>query len=203
MPLPDHSGIAGRQEIHHRRIDMRGYLREDGLYDIEGRVCDTKTRDFVPPTGRMVPSGDFIHDIWVRITVDTDLVVHAVASSSDTTPYPVCREGGNNLERIIGLRVAGGWSAEIKRRLGGNQACTHLMELLIPLGTAAFQTIADVRLARPDVLDGHGRPRKIDSCTAFSADRGVVARRWPDFYVGEQTEAQRESDILFARSGRD
>jgi hypothetical protein len=199
VPLPPSAGSAGRQEIHHRSIDMRGYLRPDGLYDIEGRVCDTKTRDFAPPTGVTVRAGDFIHDIWVRMTVDTDLVVHEVASSSDSTPYPICGEGGLNLQRIVGLRIAAGWSGEVKRRLGGKQACTHLMELLIPMGTAAFQTIAEVRLARPDSFDAKGRPHRLDSCTAFSAERGVVAQRWPDFYAGQQSATDREHDVFFVK----
>jgi hypothetical protein len=199
VPLPPSAGSAGRQEIHHRQIDMRGYLRADGLYDIEARVCDTKTRDFVPPTGVTVKAGDFIHDIWVRITVDTDLLVHEVASSSDSTPYPVCGDGGLNLQRIVGLKIAAGWSGEVKRRLGGKQACTHLTELLIPMATAAFQTIAEVRLARPDTLDAQGRPQKLDSCTAFSVDRGVVAQRWPGFYAGNQSATEREQDVFFSR----
>ncbi len=177
---------------------MRGYLREDGLYDIEGRVCDTKDHDFNPPSGdRQVSAGDFIHDLWVRMTVDTDLVVHEIESVSDATPYPLCREGGVNLQRMVGARIAAGWSLEVRRRLGRSAACTHLMELLIPMGTAAFQTIAPVRLARPDKLDVSGKPLKIDSCSAYAADRGVVARRFPNFYTGSQSALEQQADADF------
>jgi hypothetical protein len=88
---------------------------------------------------------------------------------------------------MIGVRIAAGWSNEVKRRLGGSAACTHIMELLVPMGTAAFQTIAEVRLARPPRLDPSGKPLKVDSCTAYAADRGIVALNFPAFYTGGKT----------------
>ncbi len=183
---------------------MRGYQRTDGLYEIEGRVTDTKDSDFVSPAGgRSVAAGGFIHDLWIRFAVDTDLMVHEIESVSDATPYPVCREGGVNLQRMVGVRIAAGWSNEVKRRLGRSAACTHLMELLIPMGTAAFQTIAEVRLARPPRLDVSGKPFKVDSCTAYASDRGVVGVQFPQFYTGQQTAEEQSADARFAQGGAD
>lgn len=198
MPLPDHEFTANRKELHLRRIEMRGYERPDGLFDIEGRVNDRKPQGFKSPTGeRAVAPDEFIHDMWVRLTVDRDLVVRGIASASDATPYPVCRQGDVNLERIIGMRIGGGWISEVKRRLGGAQCCTHLMELLIPLATAAFQSLGPVRMAAPERLDGNGRPLKIDSCFAYSSARAVVGKRWPQFYTGQQSPAERDADLRF------
>ena len=42
MPLP----ARARREIHHRSIDMRAYAREDGLFDVEAHLVDTKPFDF-------------------------------------------------------------------------------------------------------------------------------------------------------------
>lgn len=38
-PRPIHVDIT-REELHFRRIDMRGYRRSDDLYEVEGRVTD-------------------------------------------------------------------------------------------------------------------------------------------------------------------
>ena len=57
---------------------------------------------------------------------------------------------------IVGERIRGGWSMMVKAKLGGAAGCTHLMELLIPMATAAYQTLSSVRLARP----GRARPRQ-------------------------------------------
>jgi hypothetical protein len=205
MPLPERPASIGRRPVHLRAITMRGYHRQDGLYEIEGRVSDSKDLPFSPPAGdRHVKVGDLVHDMWVRIAVDTDLVVHEIESVSDSTPYPVCREGGMNLERLIGTRIAAGWSNEVKRKLGRSAACTHIMELLIPMGTAAFQTLAEVRLAKPPQLDPSGKPLTVESCSAYAADRGVVAMHFPAFYTGNQSAQAQRADAHFgANSGHD
>ena len=43
MPLP---APAPRQLLHKRVVQCWGYRREDGLWDIEGRLVDTKTYPF-------------------------------------------------------------------------------------------------------------------------------------------------------------
>ena len=173
---------------------MRGYRRDDGLYDIEGRVLDTKKTAASNAGGKSWNAGEHMHDMWVRLVVDEDLLVHDVVAVSDTTPYPVCRDATAAMRVIVGERIAAGWTMLVKSRLGGAKGCTHLMELLIPLATAAFQTIAEARLSRPDKLNTMGRPVKIDSCYAFGANREIVARRWPKFYTGSEVPEQRSED---------
>ncbi|MCC6867207.1 MAG: DUF2889 domain-containing protein [Burkholderiales bacterium] len=51
MPLP---ASPHRTELHLRRIEMRGYRRDDGFYEIDGRVTDTKTHDLTTPSGTQV-----------------------------------------------------------------------------------------------------------------------------------------------------
>jgi len=43
MPL---SASTGRKKIHRRSIECHGYQRDDGLWDIEGHLTDTKTYTF-------------------------------------------------------------------------------------------------------------------------------------------------------------
>jgi len=179
VPLPE---SPPRTEIHLRRIEMRGYRRDDGLYEIDGRVTDTKSHPLLLEERGEIPPGEPVHDMWVRLVVDEDLLVHDVVAVSDATPYRVCREAVDAMRAIVGERIKAGWSAMVKERLGGRAGCTHLMELLMPLGTAAYQTLSALRIARPDVLDRSGRPVKIDSCYAFASEREVVARRWPAFH---------------------
>jgi len=174
-----------REEIHHRRIDMRAYRRSDGLYELEGRVTDRKPFDFVPGgDGAVVPAEQAIHDMGVRFVYDDDLTIHDLTTFMDSTPYPVCVGGGLALRGMIGQRIGGGWAKEVRSRLGGAASCTHLMELLIPVATAAIQSLSPWRNKRPDRLDANGRPLKIDSCFGYGATTDVVKRRWPAFYQG-------------------
>lgn len=177
-----------REEIHHRRIDMRGFRRSDGLYELEGRVTDRKPFDFQPGgDGEVVRPHQPIHDMGVRMVFDEGLTIHDISTFMDSTPYPSCLGGGLALRAMKGLRIGGGWSREVKSRLGGAASCTHLMELLIPMATAAIQSLSPVRNAGPDKLDASGRPVKIDSCFAYGATSDVVKRRWPDFYRAPET----------------
>ncbi len=182
MPLPD---SPERTELHIRRIEFRGFRRPDGLYDIDGHIVDTKTFP-IRLDGRQadLPAGSPIHDMWVRLVVDEDLVVHDILAMTDASPHAVCPEATASMAVIIGQQIKAGWSIMVKSKLGGAKGCTHLMELLIPLATAAYQTMVGVRNPRPDVLDGAGRPVKIDSCYAYASHRDVVMRRWPAFHSG-------------------
>jgi hypothetical protein len=183
MPLPEPP--QPREELHIRTIEMRGFRREDGLFDIDGRVIDRKAYAFVrPASSEATPPFAPLHDLWLRLTVDEDLVVRDIVAVSDATPHEVCRGAVAPMHVMIGERIKAGWSNVVKSKLGGAVGCTHLMELLMPLATAAYQTIAPVRAPRPAVLDRSGRPVKIDSCYAYASHTPVVKVLWPEHYTG-------------------
>lgn len=190
MPLPE---SPGRKELHLRRIEMRGYARDDGLYEVEGRVTDTKSHRLQLEDRGGVEPGEPIHDMWVRLVIDEQMVVHDIVAASDVTPYAECSGGPDAMKAMIGAQIRGGWSLLVKERLGGIKGCTHLMELLIPMATAAYQMLSALRLSRPLVLDKRGVPVKIDSCYAFARHRGIVARRWPQFHVAPEPKQESSS----------
>lgn len=182
LPFADDPAIA-REEVHFRRIDMRGYRRSDGLYDVEGRVTDRKASDFTPANGdRFFPAGEPVHDMGVRLTFDERFVVHDVQAFTLAAPYPICPEATRAMQSIKGLRMTSGWSSEVRNRLGGARGCTHLMELLMPMATTAHQTLGGWRPGQPEKVDANGRPLKIDSCYAYGADRELVQHRWPLYF---------------------
>ena len=180
MPLPV---STERELLHIRQIDLRGYRRADGLYEIEGRVTDVKEHPFRrPATDVDVAPGTPLHDMWIRLVVDEDLVIHDIVAVTDASPQPACPEAAATLLQLKGARIGPGWTRFVKERLGGRRSCTHLMELLMPLATAAYQTLSPVRLAQPDELASNGRPLKIDSCYAYASDGALVQLRWPQFH---------------------
>ena len=175
-----------REELHFRRIDMRGYRRSDGLFEVEGRVTDRKTQDFSPLVGNLhVPAGEALHDMGVRIVFDDRMTVRDIATFTDAAPYRICPLGGLALQQLKGLRMTRGWGQEVRARLSGERSCTHLMELLVPLATTAFQSLSALRQTAPDRLDAAGRPVKIGSCYAYGARRELVAQRWPEHHRPE------------------
>jgi hypothetical protein len=180
MPL---SEPVEREALHVRRIECRGYRRRDGLWDIEGHLVDTKTTESEHAwNGRLAP-GEPVHDMWVRLTLDDAMAVRDIEAAVDRSPYPPCPHAAASLRALKGHRVAPGWSMLIKRLLGGVKGCTHLTELLLPIATTAYQTMGPFRRAR-EPAGASSRPAKIDSCYAYSSQREVVGRFWPEFYDG-------------------
>ncbi len=185
MPL---APTVEREEIHTRHITMRAYRRADGLYDIEGRVEDTKPIPFMAPLAKVEkPAGEHIHDIWVRLVIDDQFLIHDVAASSDATPFGVCKEAPPTLAKLKGERIGAGWSKIVRGHLKGAAGCTHMMELLGPMATAAYQALWPVTRTRPDPVDANGRPLKVDSCYAYASHTQVIQQMWPKYYTGPKT----------------
>ncbi len=174
MPLPEPQARTLR---HSRRIQLDGYEREDGLWDIEARLVDTKGYDFDNQFRGTIPSGEPLHDIWMRITVDDTLTIREVAASIDSHPFPPCPGAATAFQQLVGMRIASGWTEQAKEQIGQVAGCTHLFELLRPLATTAIQTIAPIR--RP-VGSGDAPPKYIvDTCRGWAADSVTIRTLYP------------------------
>lgn len=189
MPL---SPAVSRDPRHIRRIECRGWRRADGLWDIEGHLTDEKTYAFTADERGDVAAGEPIHDMWLRLTIDDQLVIRAVEAATDRAPYRVCPAVTPNFRRLEGLSIRPGFLREARRLLGGAEGCTHLVELLGPVATTAFQTI------EPDSVWQEGgesgaKPHLVDSCHAYAADGERVRRLWPEFYTGKARARGRQS----------
>ena len=187
MPL---SPAQPREERHHRRLDMRGYRRADGLWDIEGVLRDVKAYEFSSDFRGTVTPGTPLHDMLIRLTVDETLTVQDIEVAMDANPLAACPAILPAFAKLKGLRIAPGWNRKTRELLGGVRGCTHLVEMLGPLATVAYQTIGVSKIPQPDggtlaaPADPTRKPKRIDSCHAFAADGDVVRQRWPAFYTG-------------------
>ena len=72
------------------------------------------------------------------------------------------------------------------RTLGGVHGCTHLVELLGPVATTAFQTIFPIKSRRKDAHADGKKPPMLDSCHALATDGEIVRLHWPRFYTGSK-----------------
>ncbi|MCC7548623.1 MAG: DUF2889 domain-containing protein [Burkholderiales bacterium] len=179
MPL---TPPVGRKPMHTRTVTCRGYLREDGAWDIEGHLVDTKPYD-IPgeDRGGTIAAGAHLHDMWIRLTVDTDLNVLDAQAVIDNGPYGICGDIAPAFSRLKGLSIRSGWSRRTRELLGGTRGCTHLLELLGPMATTAFQTVYAARVELDQARGATQRPGLINGCHAYADDGPIVLRRWPQF----------------------
>lgn len=178
MPL---SPPAPRKHIHSRDIIMRGYSRDDGMWDIEAHLTDTKTYGFPNRERGNIEAGEPIHDMWLRVTLDDGMLIHDVEAATDYSPFEICGEITPDFKKLIGLTIGPGWTREARQRVGGIHGCTHLFELLGPIATVAYQT----RVRKTNQVDSGKKPGHLDSCHALSTDGPVVRDNYPEFYTGE------------------
>ena len=184
MPL---STPAEREAIHLRAIECRGFRRSDGLWDIEGRMTDTKEYGFDSRYRGRVESGTPVHDMWMRITLDDQLEIKAIEAASDDHPFPNCGGIEPAYETLVGTRLRPGWTKLVMQRLGGVAGCTHLTRLVQELAVVALQTIMPLKSRDEAVTEGmEKKPPHLDGCHALATDGPIVREIAPRWYRGEQ-----------------
>lgn len=181
MPLPK---SVEREHLHTRNIVCEGYLRKDGLWDLEAHLTDTKTYGIDTCHRGYMEPGAPVHGLHLRLTMDLDFVIHDVQAISDDTPYSICKTTAEAMRRMIGLQIGPGWMRQVRQRIGRKESCTHLMEMLGPLATTAFQTMHVALEKRANQQQTRERPRILDTCIALASDGPEVKARWPEFYTG-------------------
>ncbi|MCW8886961.1 MAG: DUF2889 domain-containing protein [Motiliproteus sp.] len=183
MPL---STPAPRKHIHTRQVHCVGYEREDGLWDIEGRMTDVKTYDMKNhDRGGMIPSGEPLHDMSIRLTINLDFEIQEVEAVIDYAPFNLCPSITEVFKKLEGRSIGPGWTRITKNLFSGTQGCTHLMELLGPIATTAFQAthLARTREAESSPQKS-SKPVMLNTCHALADDGDVVKRFWPEHYQG-------------------
>ena len=206
MPLTE---PAKRERLHTRSIEINGYRRADGHYDIEAHLTDVKSYGQTNYDRGYIAPDEPIHDMWLRLTVDEKMLIHAVEAVSDKTPYVMCPTAAPNFKRLVGMRIKAGFLREATHLVGGTVGCTHLRELLQQMATTAFQTINPAKAQREmaaegvpaapgsDALDKRiterwgGGNKIINTCLAYDEKGPLVKRRWPHLYTGD--DAPREA----------
>ncbi|MNR01602.1 hypothetical protein D3C85_1174120 [compost metagenome] len=120
-----------------------GYLRDDGLIDIEGSLLDTKHHDH-DAYYKFVPAGTALHRMLIVMTVDLQFVIHDLQAVTQDAPTPFCPEIVDAYKSLVGLQVGPGFKKRVAERVGGIKGCTHLTEMLGPMATTLIQSTFDL-----------------------------------------------------------
>ncbi len=200
MPL---SQPAERERLHTRAIEINGYRRMDGDYDIEAHLTDRKSFGQTNFDRGFIDAEEAIHDMWLRLTISEAMHIQAVEAVSDKTPYVMCPAAAPNFTRLVGMQIKAGFLRDATHKVGGTVGCTHLRELLQQMATTAFQTINPARARREMAAEGAavdsrgsdafdkritekwgGGNKILNTCLAYDEKGPLVKRRWPHLYKG-------------------
>ena len=179
MPL---SKPNERKQIHNRKINLQAFERNDGLWDIEGHLIDTKSYSF-PNDYRegYIAAGEHIHEMWLRLTVDRDKEVIDAEAVIDFGPFPICPNITSSYKNLIGEIIGPGWTQRMRKLFGGTNGCTHLLELLGPIATTAYQAMhASVSQSKQNAKI---KPAFINGCHAWADSGSIVKELFPQHYI--------------------
>lgn len=190
MPLPP--AATPRTLQHVRQVEVQTFRRDDGLWDLEAHLRDTRPYDVVLRSG-VRPAGAPIHDMRLRVTIDRQLDVIDVAADFEAAPYPgTCGEIASAYRKLIGLNLAKDFRRHVHVRLGAVRGCTHLTELSQVLPTAAIQALSGERAgaqtrtppAGQQAAEQAGKPPSyIGRCHALSREGEIVRQYHPQWYL--------------------
>ena len=135
------SPTVERELAHRRQITLNGFVRSDGLFDIEAKLTDHKTYSF-PSDFRGEVTPDLpVHHMIVRVTITNERIITAAEAITITGPYSVCPKANEVFDELVGMQIGPGWRRKVQAAIGGRHGCTHITELLGPVATVAYQTL--------------------------------------------------------------
>jgi hypothetical protein len=137
---------------------------------------------------------DEIHDVHAEVEIlHPSLEIVAARSEVRNGPFTaVCNLTHPNVERLVGMRVARGFTGEARKIVGGPTGCHRVSELLVEIAQAAYQlhfvrlfrSAPAERLNREDVpVERHAFvidnvPGMRNTCFSYSeANQALVAER--------------------------
>jgi len=171
-----------RKHLHTRSIQCRGYERDDGLWDIEATLIDNKTYSISNHERGEIQPGNSIHNMTVCLTLDLDMVIRDVHIEMPSTPFSLCRSTSDVMDRLVGLKIEGGWMRKARKLIARTESCTHVMELLGPVSTTAYQTMHWAIEEREREQSSRDTPAIIDQCKSLARGSAIVKVMWPEFH---------------------
>ena len=182
---------VARRALHSRRIVYDSFARDDGQFDLEGWLVDTKAYRYQEPVRGVREPGAVVHEMKVRLTIDGEMIVRDIQVSIPGAPYPTCPEAQARFASLIGLGLARGWRRAVDERVGGTQGCTHVREMLYQMPTIAFQALGSWSLRTAEGLEALAdrvavQPQFLDGCHSWAVDGPIVAVLFPDEAVARR-----------------
>ena len=175
---------ATRRPKHTRTIVCDGYLRDDGMWDIEARIIDTKAYRYREPERGAIDIGAHVHNMAVRLTVDSQYIVRAIEIDMAAHPYASCLGAPPAYQGLVGKSISRGWRKIVQEQVGGALGCTHVRELLFPMATVAFQTITgwpeDDGTDKPPLIS-NDPSGFLNGCKAWDQAGPMVAKLYPQW----------------------
>jgi len=165
--------------VHERRLELRTYPLENNQLVVEGWLRDERLVQGFHWNGEPRHPG-VVHLMCVRMLIgDWPVTILDAEAEMPEIPHALCPSTLEEVKKIVGLQITSGYSEKVNHLLGGVRGCTHLVHLIVVMGTAALQGYwthySRKRHPIPRSLDEfRGLSSLINSCKLWGEDGPIM-----------------------------
>jgi hypothetical protein len=163
-----------RELVHHRDMSIRTFDLGEGRILVEGRLRDQRHR---PRAGEEFEGAFLVHDMVARLTIrGPDMVIDDVEAEMPQHPREGCAEVLPWMKKLVGEKIASGFTQRVKGLVGNARGCAHLTTLLIAMGPVAIQGHwAAYGLDRSKIRADDSRVRRlVNTCYLWREDGPIM-----------------------------
>lgn len=145
---------------------IRVNTRRTGEREVEAKGSLVDELPAAKPCKECGRHGRQIHNMTVTLRVrHPDFEITSVETELSVYPEPECENAGPVLQKLVGVRIAGGFTRAVHERIGREKGCTHLVSLVLSMATPVHH--AALTAFRPDDPDASYFEPMVDSCLAW------------------------------------
>jgi hypothetical protein len=169
---------TSQQKIHNRKIDTVIYEGTSDTIIVEGSLQDERFCDSHMFSGEVRPPYT-VHHMIIRMELQLPaLTILDIELELPSVPHAACLEIQECLSVLKGMRIAAGFTAQVRKHIDRTKACTHVLTLVTAMAPAAFQGAWSARIREPletEIYAGMMGKLK-DTCWAWREDGPLVEK---------------------------
>jgi hypothetical protein len=166
-------------KIQSRSIEIASYECDDEHIVVCGQLRDRRlVRTYTLDGAPREPAA--VHHMRICMKVDVrTLAIEEIEAELPRVPHDECAEMHRTLEEIEGFTLTRGFSAKVRKKLGGRSGCIHLTTLLLAMAPAALQGYwvhNDRKPERRKISGEHLEHYLIDTCRVWRREGPLVEK---------------------------
>jgi hypothetical protein len=160
-------------------VKIRSYCLDKDRLIVEGILRDNLLISGYRWDGVRRPPG-VVHRIIVRIMLaGWPLEILDAEAEMPKIPHELCPTTQDSVRRIIGVKIAHGFTSEVRKRLGGTRGCAHMTYLVTAMGPAAMHGYWTMKSRDPrpipkSIEEFTELPSLMNSCALWGKDGPIV-----------------------------
>jgi hypothetical protein len=137
-------GHIARRLMHGRQSACRVFLRDDGRWDVEGRLVDVKTHDIQLDCDLPVAAGEPYRTLALSVTLDECLSIRSARVETGSTLAAARARAAAAGRALVGRSIDSASCAATRGLFDMAAGCMHLSDLLGMLIATVRETIPPV-----------------------------------------------------------